>query len=151
MLNAPYVSLPAPCRNARIASKLSTPTANGTIAVRYTAAVRMGSGVGATSSASAERCIDWVSRKAVTKPTMPMRTTVEIGRLLTIMSRRLRSRLTSRRIAIAHSQAATSPSPRKLAGFAQTATNVSCSASATTSRSLQRRVSRIDSHGACRS
>ena len=63
----------------------------------------------------------------------------------------VRRRLTSRRIAIPHSHAAISPSPRKPCGFCQTATKVSWTASATRSRSLHRLVSRIASQPAWRS
>jgi len=64
---------------------------------------------------------------------------------------RVRRRLTSRRIAIPHSRAAMSPSPRKPCGRCQTATKVSWTASATRSRSLHRRASRIASQPAWRS
>jgi hypothetical protein len=64
---------------------------------------------------------------------------------------RVRRRLTSRRIAIPHSHAAMTPSPQKPCGFCQTAMKVSWIASATRSRSLYRRASRIASQPAWRS
>ena len=62
-----------------------------------------------------------------------------------------RSRETRRRMAIPHSQAATSPSPLQVPLARQTEEKQSCSASATASWSLHRRRSRAASHGACRS
>ena len=47
-------------------------------------------------------------------------------------------------------QAATSPRPSHRPAERHTATNVSCTASSTSAASLQRRVRRRTSHGACR-
>ena len=64
---------------------------------------------------------------------------------------RFRNEPISRREAIPHSQAAGSPSPFHAAALRQTATNVSCRASNTTSSSEHLRRNRANTHAAWRS
>jgi len=92
---------------------------------------------------------------AISSSSSALRTVGEISDIscdpIGVGCRRLRSREMSWRIAMPHSQAPTSPSPRKPPADRHTATKVSCSASAARSSSVVRRRNRSSSQAECRS